>query len=533
MRFFSEYRKNMMTHQSTTEKSQTVDPETIDEAKFASDVVRFAQRILCWLENGRSFFSQKFEIQYRIGRVCLVIFLLLCSHQVSAKKLFNGEVCINGLNYSHNEQTMSVEMNIDIHALKVKTNQKIQLIPVLHNGNTTKELPAILLMGRRRYIYYQRNRTEIDPQKTFVVYEANGNQPGKVPYAVATPYEEWMNQTIIELKVVTSGCCGHAEHSVTERISHTRIRDFVPALAYIIPAAETRKERSQAVSANVVFEFNHTVLKQDYHNNRNELQKIEDAIDHAKDDHDVAISKIQLIGYASPDGAYSNNERLARNRTEVIGNFIEKNSGFSSDKFQTSSVAEDWNGLKELISESNLNCKEEALKIINLKYRDPDEKEKDLKAVCGAEFRLVLNNLYPKLRHTDCMIEYTVRNFSVAETKQILKEQPQKLSLLEFYNYACQFQVGSNDFCDALETAVKMFPTNETANLNAANVALSKHDLPLAEKFLAQAGQSAEAQNARGVLAEMKGKHDAALKLFQTAAEAGLQAAKDNLLKHQ
>jgi len=200
---------------------------------------------------------------------------------------------------------------------------------------------------------------------------------------------------------------------------------------------------------------------------------------------------------------------------------------------QTSSVAEDWNGLKELISESNLNCKDEALKIIDRKYLDPDEKEKDLKAACGAEFRLVLNNLYPKLRHTDCMIEYTVRNFSVAETKQILQEQPQKLSLLEFYNYACQFQVGSNDFCDVLETAVKMFPSDETANLNAANVALSKHDLPLAEKFLAQAGLSAEAQNARGVLAEMKGQHDAALKLFQTAAEAGLQAAKDNLLKLQ
>jgi len=522
-----------MAHQTTT-KIQMAQEDSIIGARRASGLVLPAQRILSWLDGSRRlFFTEHLGMQHLASQIVLVAVLLLCSHQVSAHKLLNGEISINGLNYAHSGQTMTMEMSVGIQGLKVENNQTIKLIPIFHNGDHTRELPAILLMGRRHYIYYERNHTLMDPAKTFVVYEGNGKQPDKVPYAVTTPYESWMDQAVIELTIVKNGCCGHTEHSVTERISRTKVSNFAPSLTYIMPTAEVKKDRSQAVSANVAFEINRTVLKADYQNNRNELRKIQDAIDSVKNDRDLVIRKIGLIGYASPDGNYANNEYLARKRTEVIGNFIEKYSGFSGDKMQTSSIAEDWNGLKQLISESDLNSKEEALKILNREYLNPDDKEKDLKAICGAEFGFVLNNLYPKLRRTDCLIQYTVRNYSVAETKQILKEQPQKLSLLEFYNYACQFEVGSNDFCDVLETAVQMFPTNETANLNAANVALSKHDLPLAEKFLAQAGQSAEAQNARGVLAEMKGQHDAALKLFQAAAEAGLQAAKDNLLKLQ
>ena len=73
---------------------------------------------------------------------------------------------------------------------------------------------------------------------------------------------------------------------------------------------------------------------------------------------------------------------------------------------------------------------------------------------------------------------------------------------------------GSKDYDDVFETAVRLYPDDETANLNAAVIALRKDNLEAASRYLTKAGQSAEAQNARGVLAAKQGDYAAAETAF-------------------
>lgn len=43
---------------------------------------------------------------------------------------------------------------------------------------------------------------------------------------------------------------------------------------------------------------------------------------------------------------------------------------------------------------------------------------------------------------------------------------------------------GSQEFIDVFETAVRMYPDSEIANMNAATAALSRNDLISAERYL-------------------------------------------------
>ena len=125
-------------------------------------------------------------------------------------------------------------------------------------------------------------------------------------------------------------------------------------------------------------------------------------------------------------------------------------------------------------------------------------------------------------------MSYTVRPFSVEEAKQILKTRPQQLSLQEMYLVAQTMEVGSKEFNEVFDIAVRMFPDDPTANLNAACADIQRGDMESAERHLKRAGNSAEANNARGALAVARKNYKQAKQLFDEAAAAGSAEAKAN-----
>ena len=111
----------------------------------------------------------------------------------------------------------------------------------------------------------------------------------------------------------------------------------------------------------------------------------------------------------------------------------------------------------------------------------------------------------------------------------MFRTKPKQLSLNELFLLGNSYEQGSDAYNEVFETAVRMFPTDETANLNAANIALSRRDVASAEKFLAKAGNSPAAVHARGLLAILKGDYDTARQLLGQAAASGMAEAQHNL----
>lgn len=98
------------------------------------------------------------------------------------------------------------------------------------------------------------------------------------------------------------------------------------------------------------------------------------------------------------------------------------------------------------------------------------------------------------------------------------------------YQVANSYPKGSNDFINVFDVAVRMYPNDEVANINAAAVSLSKKDVESARKYMKKANkQTAEYENNLGVLYFLQGDVQQAISTFSKAAKAGSEVAKNNL----
>ena len=131
----------------------------------------------------------------------------------------------------------------------------------------------------------------------------------------------------------------------------------------------------------------------------------------------------------------------------------------------------------------------------------------------------MLDNWYPALRHTNYRITYEISRFDdVDKIRHVMETRPSRLSLREFFILGNNAEPGSDEFNEVFETAVRMYPDNERANINAANAALQRGDYTTAERYLGRAGNSPEAIYARGALAFLQGDYDTAERLMRQAS---------------
>lgn len=467
------------------------------------------------------------------------IFLILATATVAivanplnvlAQQIAGGQVNVKNVNAKRIANNVNVSMELDVNDMTMSSNRGLVLTPMIVNGSDTAKLKTIEILGRKRYLYYLRNQSSFSREGNIVTRRNNGQQQN-ISYLTNVPYEKWMNNSQIIMSIGECGCeqtlLGDNTFETMQRID--LVGGWHPMYAYVRPEVDTLKMRDLEGSARLNFVVDKYDIHPTFGNNAYELMKIRNTIDTIRSDKDFKIKRVLLHGYASPDGSYKHNEMLAANRTEALKKYlVNYYDQFSPDMFTATSTAEDWDGVRQYFVDNNVANKDELLKIVDSNLT-PDEKERTIAKQYPAFYRTMLNDVYPPLRRTDYVIKYTVRAFNPTEAQRLVKENPQKLSLEEMYSAAMAYETGSDDFCEVFDVAVRMYPDDKLANLNAANVALSRGDKQSATKYLAKAGNSAETQNARGILALLNEDYTAARNYFQSATDAGLTEAKANL----
>ncbi len=436
-------------------------------------------------------------------------------------------VSVADLKMERNGGYMAVDMTLDLKNLDVDANRAVLLTPRLTNGKDSLDLQSVGVYGRRRYYSYVRNGESMLTGKDEKSFKAS-EKPDDIAYHAIVPYAGWMNGATLSLHRGDYGCCQTLLAERDGTLGH-HVEAFFPELVYVRPKAEAVKTRSIEGSAFIDFPVDKTAINPAYRRNTDELGKIRATIDSVKGDKDITITSVWLKGYASPESPYAHNEKLAVGRTEALKDYIMRLYNFQDGIISTDHEAEDWAGLRRYVEQTDLPRRAEILAIID-GDTDPDAKEAKIRRTCPKEYRILLRDCYPALRHTDYRIRYTIRTFTdVEEIKRIMRERPQKLDLNEFYLVAREYEPGSDEFTEVFETAVRMFPSDETANLNAANAAMRRGDLDGAERYLGKAGNTPETVYARGALAIRREDYDAARRYLDEAKKLGVEQAASTL----
>jgi tetratricopeptide (TPR) repeat protein len=87
------------------------------------------------------------------------------------------------------------------------------------------------------------------------------------------------------------------------------------------------------------------------------------------------------------------------------------------------------------------------------------------------------------------------------------------------------YEPGSDKLNALFESAAKVYPNDEVANLNAANAAMQKGDYAKALNYLSKAGNRPEAIYARGVLEVLREDFSAATIYLEEAKRMGVAQA--------
>lgn len=461
-------------------------------------------------------------------KIWIIGLLFLCRSQgADGQTLIGGQIPVQNLAVSKQEGKLFISMDLDISAFRQKSNREVFITPVLTWKDKVVELPSVLIAGRNRYYRHLRNNTAA----TDWFYRSGKHD--KVEYRVVVSYEKWMDRAMLDAVSSTCGCLDEslAEGSTPLRKLRLEKRvppSFVPAYAYIRPKAEPKINRIEG-SAYIDFPVNRTEIYPGYRRNPEELKSILATIDAVKNDTDTRILSISIKGYASPEGSYANNIRLAKGRTATLKEYVRRQYHFSDSLFTTAYEPEDWAGLERFVASSQLENKEGIMDLIHSDL-SPDFKERKIKSAYPSDYAYLLREVYPGLRHSDYVVQYEVRAYTdVEEIRHLLRTQPQKLSLQEMYLVAQDMEPGSDEYNETFEIAVRMFPDDATANLNAANTAMRLGNLQGAEKYLVKAGDTPEAFYARGMHAALSGNYETAGTLLEKALEKGMTQAKDAL----
>ena len=200
-----------------------------------------------------------------------------------------------------------------------------------------------------------------------------------------------------------------------------------------------------------------------------------------------ALQNIEVSAYASPDGGYAFNERLAEKRQNVSAKYMQKElKKIKMDaEVDTKFTAEDWEGFKELVSKSNLQDKDVILRVLSM-YQDPEEREQQIRNMSSV-FTEIAEGILPELRRARLIVNYEVIGRSDEQILAQFKEDASKLSVEELL-YAANTLVNDNATRKAwYEKTTKLYPNDYRAYNNLAQMAIMEGNETAAQSWLQKA----------------------------------------------
>ncbi len=223
------------------------------------------------------------------------------------------------------------------------------------------------------------------------------------------------------------------------------------------------------------------------------------------------LDNIEVSAYASPEGGIKLNTALAQNREKTSKSFVNnelKKTKLDAD-VDSKYTAEDWEGFKELVSQSNIQDKDVILRVLSM-YSDPEEREKQIRNM-SAGFKELADEILPELRRARMTINYNVIGRSDDEIQEQYAADASKLSVEELL-YAATLSEDVKEQNDIYLKTTQLYPSDYRAYNNLAVLAYQNGDMSTAKKYLDLASQkqpgSAEVNANQALIAMAEGKYE-------------------------
>ena len=309
-------------------------------------------------------------------------------------------------------------------------------------------------------------------------------------------------------------------------------RTVTSASAAIAPDAYQRITKKKQ-EANIKFLIQQANIRKSELKN-NSVQEFVRMLKQINDDREgLNLDNVEVSAYASPDGGFSINDRLANQRQKVSEQYV--NQELKKIKMDANVdaryTAQDWEGFQELVQASNIQDKDIILRVLSM-YKDPQEREQQIKNISAA-FRELADGILPQLRRSRLTINYETIGRSDAQILDQIQADATKLSIEELlYGAAISDDAARKE--QIYKLATQVYPNDGRAYNNLATLAYAKGNYDAARDYIQQAQRVApalaEAKANLGMLALTNGDIATAEQYIASATDAnGLNEVLGNL----
>lgn len=488
--------------------------------------------------------------------------------------------------------SLYLSLKMDLSSVRPNSRTCVHFTPILANARGGRlELPPVLVSGRRRYRFDRRewalntNGRTHRAEPYLIQLCKRRSAPRPVSYHIGVPYSVWMGDAVLLLRQEVKDCCDlqllgvdtismrlFTEQMIEQQTAPVRqpvsvqqtapvqqsapvqyveplvpvpsvtypvtysVRDvelYTSMLSFLEPTVEHDKKLDEKAVFYIDYPLGSDNILPDYRNNRTELQKLDSLLFPFSAGDYSSMEHIRVCGYASPDGPYIDNERLATSRARFFASYICNTCGISRSRIETTCVAEDWEGLSALLQSEQPPYADAALSIIqNIGIFNGREKQlMDLRG--GQPYRDMLRRFFPRLRRLEVSVRWNIRAVSAGEAYRLIYTHPEWLSLSEMYGAARYYRPGTEQYREVYEIAAYRFPEDVVANINASSAVMLTGDVKSARAYLQRVESDPRAWNNLGVLALMEGKPGEAEEWFRKAVGVEPQKARRNLQRLQ
>lgn len=475
----------------------------------------------------------------------IILLVLLCLAQFAGAQeelqepitIYNNKIKVKTSELRQRDKDLHIRLLVESRLFK--DCEAVRLTPVLVSpSGRSMVLPAMQINGRSEHLAFK--RASILQRKRDFSYDnlVEVKAGKKIDYKQKIRYKQWMADARLDVRAEVCGCGSDWADADEGNLQDSLLlqRAIAPyrmtfQYSYLLPGKIEETGNSFVSDAYLEFPVNRTEILNRFRNNADELGKVNYMLAQLLEYTDITIKNIEILGFASPEGPMSNNNRLAKGRAEALRNYlIGRSKKFSPSLYKVSDGGEDWEGLSKLIKQTPVYANNSRLLEI-LALPDLESRKTELEALDGGRiYQQLLADYYPQLRRVTCRVNYEAQDESEKERIGEIKGRPTEVSLDQMYQLALSYPRDSEAFNDVLESAGKTYWKNSVANLNAASAALTRGDMSAAKTFLKRTDKNLpEYNNTAAILDMMKGNYDSAEKLLLRAIEAGVPEAEHNL----
>lgn len=247
-----------------------------------------------------------------------------------------------------------------------------------------------------------------------------------------------------------------------------------------------QRVNAQKQEANIKFLVNQANLRRSELKN-NSVQEFVAMLKRINADREkLNIRNVEVQAYASPEGGFSFNDKLAGKRQNTSEAYVKsqlKQTGVATG-IDAHYTAQDWDGFQKLVQASNIQDKDVILRVLSM-YKDPEQREQQIRNMSEA-FRELADGILPELRRSRLIINYETIGRSDEQIKTQYATDATKLGVEEMLYYATlEDNVAKKE--EIYKRTAEYYDKDYRALNNLATLAFMKGDEMEATRYLERA----------------------------------------------